>query len=98
MQKSRDMACPLTFSNDILQMCSFLQGALSSLSTFIIIYMANDGGEWEEAGVQLTNKWLRRILCIFWRDKITNKAIWERTGQEDMGIIIRRRRLRLLGH
>jgi len=34
------------------------------------------------------NKWLRRTLHISWRDKITNKAIWKRTGQEDMGNII----------
>src|SRR6218665_2768075 len=31
------------------------------------------------------NNWLRRILHISWRDKITNKAILERTGHEDMG-------------
>ena len=33
-----------------------------------------------------------------WRDKITNKSIRERTGQEDMENIIRKRRLRWLGH
>ena len=38
------------------------------------------------------NKWLRRTLHISWMSKITNKEIWERTGQEDMGNIIRRRR------
>src|SRR6218665_1248324 len=42
------------------------------------------------------NKWLKRILHISWRDKIRNKAVLERTGQEDMGNIIRR--LRWMGH
>jgi len=32
------------------------------------------------------------------RDKITNKSIRERTGQEDMENGIRERRLRWLGH
>ena len=36
--------------------------------------------------------------CVIWRDKITNKSIRERTGQEDMENIIRKRRLRWLGH
>jgi len=44
------------------------------------------------------NKCLRRILHSSWRDKITNKEIWKRTGQEDMGNIIRRTRLRWMGH
>jgi|SRR6218665_13686 len=44
------------------------------------------------------NKWLRRILHISWRDKITNKVVWERMGQEDMGNITRRRRLCSMGH
>ena len=42
------------------------------------------------------NKWLRSILHISWREKITNMEIWKRTGQEDMGNIIRRR-LRWMG-
>src|SRR6218665_2079456 len=42
--------------------------------------------------------WLRRILHVPWRDKITNKGIRERRGQEDMGSIIRKRRLWWLGH
>src|SRR6218665_960495 len=44
------------------------------------------------------HRWLRRILHVSWRDKITNKGIRERTGQEDMGSIIRKRRLWWLGH
>ena len=41
------------------------------------------------------NEWFRRILhtCISLRDKITNKSVWEKTGQEDVGRCIRRRRL-----
>src|SRR6218665_3524034 len=43
------------------------------------------------------HRWLRTILHVSWRDKITNKSIRERTGQEDMENIIRKRRLRWLG-
>src|SRR6218665_1666043 len=32
------------------------------------------------------------------RDKIINKVIWERIGQENMGSIIRRRSIRWMGH
>src|SRR6218665_3120961 len=44
------------------------------------------------------HRWLRRILHVSWRDKILNKSIRERTGQEDMENIIRKRRLQWLGH
>ena len=44
------------------------------------------------------HRWLRRILCVSWLDKITNKIIRETTGQEDMENIIRKRRLRFMGH
>src|SRR6218665_3699500 len=44
------------------------------------------------------HRWLRRILHVTWRDKITNKRIRERTGQEELGCIIRRKRLTWLGH
>src|SRR6218665_2681763 len=43
-------------------------------------------------------RWLRRILHVSWCDKITNKSIREKTGQEDMEGIIWKRRLRWLGH
>src|SRR6218665_2566554 len=39
---------------------------------------------------------LRRILHVSWPDKITNKSIRERTGQEDIENIVRKRRLRWL--
>ena len=38
------------------------------------------------------------MLHVSWHDKITNKSIRERTGQEDMENIFRMRRLRWLGH
>jgi hypothetical protein len=44
------------------------------------------------------HRYMRRILHISWRDKITNKSIRERTGQEKMEIIIRKRRLKWMGH
>ena len=44
------------------------------------------------------HKWLRRILHVSWRDKIPNKTIRERTGQEDIENIIRKRRLKWMGH
>ena len=43
-------------------------------------------------------RWLRRILYVSWRDKITDKSLREMTGQEDMEKISRKRRLRWLGH
>src|SRR6218665_3619016 len=42
------------------------------------------------------HRWLRRILYMSWRDKITNKSIRQRTGQEYIENIIRKRRLRWL--
>ena len=44
------------------------------------------------------HRWLRRILHVTWRDKITNKVIRERTRQEELGCTIRRKRLTWLGH
>jgi len=43
-------------------------------------------------------RWLRRTLHVSWRDKIPNKTIRERTRQEELGCIIRRKRLMWLGH
>ena len=40
------------------------------------------------------HRWLWRILHVSRRDKIKNKSVRERTGQEDMENIIRNRRLR----
>jgi len=37
------------------------------------------------------HKWPRRTRHVSWRDKITNKHIWERTGQEDMEKVIRKK-------
>jgi hypothetical protein len=44
------------------------------------------------------HKWLRSILHISRRDKVTNKDVRERKGQEDMETIIRKRRLQWMGH
>jgi len=44
------------------------------------------------------HRWLRRILHVTWRDKITNKVIRERTRQEELGCTIGRKRLTWLGH
>src|SRR6218665_899128 len=44
------------------------------------------------------HRWLRRILHVTWRDKILNKIIRKRTRQEELGCIIRRKRLTWLGH
>jgi len=43
-------------------------------------------------------RWLWRILHVTWRDKIPNKIIRERKRQEDLGCIIRRKRLTWFGH
>ena len=44
------------------------------------------------------HRWLRKILCITWRDKVTNERIRELTQQEKLEDIIRERRLRWTGH
>ena len=41
---------------------------------------------------------LRRILRIFWPNKISNQDLLKRCDQEDMGTIIKRRRWRWIGH
>jgi len=44
------------------------------------------------------HRWLRGILGITWRDKVTNEEIWKRTGQTLLEKVIRERRLRWLDH
>ena len=44
------------------------------------------------------HKWQRKILGITWRDKITNDAVREQTGMQKMEDVLRRKRLRWLGH
>ena len=44
------------------------------------------------------HRWLRGILGITWRDKVTNEEIRKRTGQSLLVNVIRERRLRWLGH
>src|SRR3984885_2110199 len=44
------------------------------------------------------HRWLRRILHVSWRDKVKNDTIRRITGQETMENIIRKRRLRWMGH
>ena len=41
---------------------------------------------------------MRRTLRVSLRDKISNKTIRERTGQEELGCIIIRKRLACFGH
>ena len=41
---------------------------------------------------------LRRILRIFWPQKISNEDLLKRCKQEDMGTIITRRRWKWIGH
>jgi len=42
--------------------------------------------------------WLRGILGITWRDKVTNEEVRKRTGQILLEKVIRERRMRWLGH
>jgi len=44
------------------------------------------------------HRWLRGILGITWRDKVTNAELRKRTGQTLLEKVIRERRLRWLGH
>jgi len=41
---------------------------------------------------------LRYILRIWWPNVISNKDLWRVTGQEDINLEIRRRKLRWIGH
>jgi hypothetical protein len=44
------------------------------------------------------SKWLRRLLRISYKDRVTNADVRERTGQEEVENFIRRARLRWMGH
>ena len=44
------------------------------------------------------NNCLRKILRIFWPNRITNEELWSRTGQEKIEIEIRRRKWGWIGH
>jgi len=41
---------------------------------------------------------LRYILRIWWLNVISNKDLWRVTGQEDINLDIRKRKLRWIGH
>ena len=44
------------------------------------------------------HRWLRQILNISWKDKVTNVKVRELTGMPTLEDIIRERRLRWAGH
>jgi hypothetical protein len=44
------------------------------------------------------HRWQRKILGIVWRDKIRNEEVRRRTGMEKLEDIIKKRRLKWLGH
>ncbi len=44
------------------------------------------------------NRCLRNILGIWWPRKITNQELWERTGQSDINVEIKRRKFGWIGH
>ena len=44
------------------------------------------------------HRWLRGILGITWRDKVTNEEVRNRTGKTLIEKVIRERRMRWLGH
>ena len=44
------------------------------------------------------HRWLRGILGISWKDKVTNEEVRTRTEQQSMDNILRERRFRWLGH
>jgi len=41
---------------------------------------------------------LRKILCITWKDNVTNMEVLSRTGQRRLQDIVSERRLRMAGH
>jgi hypothetical protein len=46
----------------------------------------------------LYNRCLRYILRIWWPKIISNKNLWRVTGQEDINLEIRKRKVRWIGH
>lgn len=44
------------------------------------------------------NKCLRKIIKVKWSDFISNEELWQRTRQEEIGIQIKRRKWRWIGH
>ena len=44
------------------------------------------------------NKCLRRILRVWWPDRIRNKDLWKKTNQEPVDVQIKRRRWKWIGH
>jgi hypothetical protein len=46
----------------------------------------------------VVNKCLRRILRIWWPNKISNKQLWERTKQETISNCITKRKWGWIGH
>jgi len=44
------------------------------------------------------NRCLRYILRIWWPNVISNEDLWRVTGQEDINLEIRKRKLRWIGH
>jgi hypothetical protein len=44
------------------------------------------------------NRCLRNILGIWWPRIITNQELWERTGQSDINVEIKRRQFGWIGH
>ena len=45
-----------------------------------------------------TNQCLRKILKIYWPEKISNRELWARTGQECIPAEIARRKWNWIGH
>jgi hypothetical protein len=54
------------------------------------------------SGVLITftfvNRCLRYILIIWWPNIISSKDLWKITGQEDINLEIRKRKIRWIGH
>jgi hypothetical protein len=46
----------------------------------------------------LVNRYLRYILRIWWPNIISNEDLWKVTGQEDINVEIRKRKIRWIGH
>lgn len=44
------------------------------------------------------NKCLRRILQVFWPNKISNEELWTKTNQEKIELTVKRRTWRWIGH
>ena len=69
--------------------------------TSVLLYGCENGLVTKEIQRKIqtfVNRSLRYILRIWWPNIISNKDLWEVTGQDDIKVEIRKRKFRWIGH